>query len=72
MLNVSSGEFPSDVTPAPVDSNRGFIAVEVFFCHDQVLGLPVLTDFVPDPLLIHAYTIMPLPAAAPTATPKVP
>jgi TadE-like protein len=72
MLNVSAGEFPVDVTPSAVDSNRGFIAVEVFFCHNQVLGLPVLTDFVPDPLLIHAYTIMPLPAAAPTATPKVP
>jgi hypothetical protein len=72
MLNVSAGEFPADVTPAPVNSNRGFIAVEVFFCHDQVLALPVLTVFVPDPLLIHAFTIMPLPAAAPTATPKVP
>ena len=70
LLNVSSSEFPTDVAPSAVNSNRGFIAVEAFFCHDQVLGLPVLTNFVPDPLMIHAYTIMPLPAAAPTATPK--
>ncbi len=70
ILNLSSGEFPAGVTPAPVNSNRGFVAVEVFYCHTQVLALPVLTIFVPNPLMIHAYTIMPLPAAAPTPTPK--
>lgn len=68
LINVSSGEFPAEVTPSAVQSNRGFIAVEVFYCHRQVLGLPILTDVVPNPLMIHAYTLMPLPAAAPTPT----
>lgn len=68
MINVQSGEFPSEVTPSAVNANRGFIAVEVFFCHDHVLGLPGITAFIPDPLMIHAYTLMPLPASAPTPT----
>ncbi|HCE16668.1 MAG TPA: hypothetical protein DEQ80_02295 [Anaerolinea thermolimosa] len=69
-LNLSSGEFPSDVTPAAVNANRGFVAVEIFYCHSQILGVPILTDFIPNPLMLHAYTLMPLPAAAPTATTK--
>jgi hypothetical protein len=48
---------------------KGFVAVEVYYCYSQVLGLPLLTDFVPNPVQIHAYTIMPLPAAQPTPTP---
>jgi hypothetical protein len=50
--------------------SKGFVAVEVYYCHDQALALPLFTIFVPDPLMIHAYTIMPIPAAAPTPTPK--
>ena len=72
ILNLSGSEFPTNVTPVPVNSNRGFVAVEIFYCHSQALSLPVFTLFVPNPLLIHAYTIMPLPAAAPTPTVKVP
>lgn len=48
--------------------NRGYVAVEVFYCHAQVLGIPLLSDFIADPIQIHAYTIMPLPAAQPTPT----
>ncbi len=69
LINVQSGEFPNDVTPSAVNANRGFIAVEIFFCHEHVLGLPIVTSFVPNPLMIHAYTLMPLPASAPTPTP---
>lgn len=47
---------------------KGFVAVEVYYCHEQVLGLPGITQFVPNPMRIHAYTIMPLPAAQPTPT----
>jgi Flp pilus assembly protein TadG len=48
---------------------RGYVAIEVFYCYHQVLGVPLFTQFVPDPIQIHAYTIMPLPAAQPTPTP---
>lgn len=47
---------------------KGFVAVEFFYCYDQVLNLPVLNTFIPNPLRIHAFTIMPLPAAQPTPT----
>lgn len=66
ILNLSSSEFPSNVTPTQTTSNRGFVAVEIFYCHRQILGVPLLTDFIPNPLMLHTYTLMPLPAAAPT------
>lgn len=49
-------------------SSKGFVAVELYHCYEQVLAIPIFTVFVPNPLMIHAYTIMPLPAAAPTPT----
>jgi hypothetical protein len=49
-------------------SSKGFVAVEVYYCYHQVLNLPLISDFIPNPLRIHAYTIMPLPAAQPTPT----
>jgi hypothetical protein len=52
--------------------NKGFVAVEVYYCHGQMLKLPVFTAFVPDPFQITTYTIMPLPAAQPTPTPGAP
>jgi hypothetical protein len=50
--------------------NKGFITVEFYYCYEQALNLPFLNQFVPNPIRIHAYTLMPLPAAAPTATPE--
>jgi hypothetical protein len=50
-------------------ANKGYVAVEVYYCYEQVLGIPIITDFIPNPLQIRAYTIMPLPAAQPTPTP---
>jgi len=50
-------------------ANKGYVAVEVYYCYDQVFGIPLITDFIPNPLQIHAYTLMPLPAAQPTPTP---
>lgn len=47
---------------------KGFVAVEVYYCHEQILNLDILSAFVPNPMRIHAYTIMPLPAAQPTPT----
>lgn len=50
--------------------NKGFVGVEIYYCYEQVLGLPLLTNFVPNPLRAHVYTFMPLPAAQPSPTPK--
>ena len=47
-------------------ANRGYVAVEVYYCYHQILGIPIFTNFVPNPMRIHAYTIMPLPNAQPT------
>lgn len=49
--------------------NKGYIAVEVYYCYRQVLGLPIISDIIPDPIQAHAYTVMPLPAGQPTPTP---
>jgi TadE-like protein len=58
-------------TPTPASRpNRGFVAVEFYYCYEQVLNIPFITVFIPNPMRLHAYTIMPLPAAAPTPTPK--
>ena len=70
----STPYFTFDRVASLLDSNappnKGFVAVELYYCHEQVLGLPLFTVFVPNPIQIHAYTLMPLPAAAPTATPR--
>jgi hypothetical protein len=56
-------------TSVAAPPSKGFVAVEFYYCYTQTLGLPVITTFIPNPLMIHVYTLMPLPAAAPTATP---
>ena len=66
--SLTASDFPDGSYATPPD-NRGFISVELYYCHDQVLGLPLFTIFVPNPIMIHVYTLMPLPAAAPTPTP---
>lgn len=52
--------------------SKGFVVVEAFFCYHQVLGAPIISQLLPDPVKMHVYTIMPLPAAQPSATPKIP
>jgi len=51
---------------ASATPKKGYVAVEVYYCYEQVLNLPFFTDIVPNPMQIHAYTFMPLPAAQPT------
>jgi Flp pilus assembly protein TadG len=46
---------------------KGYVAVEVYYCYHQILGMPVIADYLPNPIQIHTYTIMPLPAAKPTS-----
>lgn len=53
----------------PGDPPSGMVVVEVFYNHHQVLKLPFFTVFIPDPIPVHSYTIMPVSAAEPTPTP---
>jgi TadE-like protein len=53
-----------------VPDAKGYVAVEFFYCYRQVLNLPMITQFIPNPFQIHAYTIMPLPPGSPTPTPS--
>ena len=45
--------------------NAGILLVEVVYNYHQVLALPWITAFVPNPTPLRAYTIMPIPAAEP-------
>ncbi len=53
---------------ADAPDSKGYVAVEFFYCYNQILNLPLFTDFVPNPIQIHAYTVMPLPTSRPTPT----
>ncbi len=55
------------ITAAPTDKGR--VLVEVYYCHEQLLNLPLLSQLIPNPVPLHAYSFMPAPAAAPTPTP---
>jgi hypothetical protein len=65
--------FTVDVINSMVSSSappsKGFVAVEFYYCYEQALNIPIITDVIPNPLRLNAYTLMPLPEAAPTPTP---
>ena len=58
---------PGAAPGAPTD--KGSVLVEVYYCHEQLLNLPLLSNLLPNPVPLHAYSFMPAPAAAPTSTP---
>ncbi len=61
--SISDAEVASKINAtAP---GQGFILVELYFNYHMKLGLPWITAFVPDPVLLHAYSIMPNVRAAP-------
>jgi len=45
--------------------NAGVLVVEVHYNYRMVLNLPWLSPFVPNPMMMRSYTIMPLGAAEP-------
>ncbi len=49
----------------PLAPPTGVLLVEIFYHKPQVLRLPVFTEFIPDPIPVYVYAIMPLPAAEP-------
>lgn len=53
-------------TTAP---STGFVVVELFYHYEHMLKLPWIIAFVPDPVLLKSYTLMPNVSAEPTPTP---
>jgi hypothetical protein len=81
----SGGEFrwfnndSSSFTTADISSrllygapNTGIILVEIFYDYHHTMSLPWIQLFLPDPVELHAYTMMPISAAEPTPTPLGP
>lgn len=64
---ITSAQIQARLDPAAPTS--GLVMVEIFYDYDQVLALPWITAFVPDPIRLHAYTIMPNANVEPTPTP---
>ena len=58
-------------TPVPgtAPTDKGRVIVEVYYCHEQLLNLPLISQLLPNPVPLHAYSFMPAPAVAPTSTP---
>jgi hypothetical protein len=59
----------SIATNGNIPPNTGVVLVEVFFDYHMLMALPWITAFVPDPVTLHAYAIMPNAALEPTPTP---
>jgi len=53
----------------PLAPTTGLVLVEVFYDYHMVMALPWITAFVPDPITLHAYSIMPNANVEPTPTP---
>lgn len=53
----------------PFPPNSGFVLVEIYYEYKMILGLPWITAFVPDPIVLYAYTIMPNTNVEPTPAP---
>lgn len=48
---------------------KGLVLVEVYICYDQMIYIPVISEYIGSPFRIHTYTFMPAPEAIPTPTP---
>jgi hypothetical protein len=64
---------PTTPTPDPSapggPTDKGMVLVEIYYCHEQLLNLPLLSSVLPNPIPLHAFAVMPAPEAAPTPTP---
>ena len=56
-------------SPSGGPTDKGIVLVEIYYCHEQLLNLPIIHDLIPNPIRLHAYSLMPAPEAAPTPTP---
>lgn len=53
----------------PAAPNTGVVMVEMWYDYHMILGLPWITAFVPDPVTLYAYSMMPNANVEPTPTP---
>ncbi len=53
----------------PAAPRTGFVLVELYYNYNMLLKLPWITAFVPDPVTLYAYSIMPNVRVEPTPTP---
>jgi hypothetical protein len=50
-------------------SSKGVVLVEAHICYEQMIYIPLISEFIGSPFRIHTYTFMPAPEAIPTPTP---
>ena len=60
---------PGDPIYQSAAINSGLVVVEIFYEYNQVLALPWITAFVPDPVTLYAYSFMPNVNVEPTSLP---
>jgi len=53
----------------PAAPNTGVVMVEMWYDYNMILGLPWITAFVPNPVTLYAYSMMPNANVEPTPTP---
>jgi hypothetical protein len=53
----------------PTAPSTGIVMVEIWYDYHMILGLPWIQIFIPDPVPLYAYTMMPNPNVEPTPTP---
>lgn len=68
---LSELDVTTDINPAldAAAPNTGMVSVEIFYDYNMILGLPWIRAFVPDPVTLYAYSIMPNVNVEPTPTP---
>ena len=66
--NISTAQVNA-ILNGSVMPNSGLVLVEIYYDYHMVLGLPWIRAFVPDPITLHAYSIMPNVNVEPTPTP---
>jgi hypothetical protein len=71
-----TGNHSSEFTSAEIQAllnpgapNTGVVMVEMWYDYNMILGLPWITAFVPNPVTLYAYSIMPNANVEPTPTP---
>jgi len=71
-----NGRYSSIFTKVDIENTRvsdspnaGILVVEVHYNYHHVLNLPWMTAWLPNPLHLQAYTIMPIRSAEPVETP---
>jgi hypothetical protein len=73
--NSCANAFTPSFTTADINArllgapDSGLVLVEIYYSYDMILGLPWITAFVPNPILLHAYSIMSNVNVEPTPTP---